>query len=125
MKMPKQISIIENDDFLCNSLKEILIFQGFGVSTFRCAEDFLAQHNVALIDLILSDVSMEGMDGFQLLRLLKNQNNNTPVILMSGSLYIQREDALELGAAAFIPKPFGLTDLLGQIQLCISGSKQI
>jgi DNA-binding response OmpR family regulator len=125
MKISQQISIIEHDNYLRNTLKEVLIFYGFGVLTFRCAEDFLAQDNFGQIDLILSDVNMAGMDGFQLLRLLKNQNIKTPVILMSGSLVIQKENVLELGAAAFMPKPFRLTDLLGQIQLCISGSRHI
>lgn len=125
MKISHQISIIEDDDYLRDTLKEALIFYGFGVLTFRCAEDFLAQENFGQIDIILSDVNMTGMDGFQLLRLIKNQNNNTPVILMSGSPVIQKENVLELGAAAFMPKPFRLTDLLGQIQLCISGSRQI
>jgi DNA-binding response OmpR family regulator len=125
MKIPQQISIIAKDDFLRHTLKEILIFHEFGVITFRCAEDFLAQNNFALIDLILSDVNMDGMNGFELLRVLKNHNNNTPVILMSGSVVIQKEIVLELGAAAFMTKPFHLTDLLRQIQLCISGSRQI
>jgi DNA-binding response OmpR family regulator len=125
MKTSHLIAIIEKDDSLRNTLKEILIFHAFEVLTFRCAEDFLAQDNFGQIDLILSDFNMAGMDGFQLLRLLKKQNNNTPVILMSGSLLIQKENVFELSAAAFMPKPFRLTDLLGQIQLCISGSRHI
>jgi DNA-binding response OmpR family regulator len=102
-------------------LKEVLIFHGFAVLTFRCVEDFLAQDNFALADLILCDVNMEGMDGFQLVILLKNLNNNTPVILMSGSLLVQEETALELGAAAFMSKPFRLNELLRQIEVCIAG----
>jgi DNA-binding response OmpR family regulator len=53
--------------------------------------------------------------------LLKNLNNNTPVILMSGSLLVQEETALELGAAAFMSKPFRLNELLRQIEVCIAG----
>lgn len=125
MKIAHQIALIEDDDFLRNTLKEILIFHGFGVLTFRCAEDFLAHDPVDLTDLILSDVHLDGINGLQLLGVLKNQNNNTPVILMSGSVVIQKERVLELGAAAFMTKPFHLTDLLGQIQRCMSGSGQI
>jgi DNA-binding response OmpR family regulator len=125
MKISQQISIIENDDSLRNTLKEVLIFHGFAVLTFRCAEDFLTQGNFSLNDVILCDVNMEGMDGFQLVRLLKNQNDNTPVILISGRDVIQNEKALELGATAFMSKPFRLAELLRQIELCVSGSRPI
>jgi DNA-binding NtrC family response regulator len=125
MKNMQQISIIEDNDCLRHALKESLIAHGFGVLAFRCAEDFLTRDSFAHMDLILSDVDMVGMDGFQLVRLLKKQNNNTPVILMSGSFSIQKENALGLGAVAFIAKPFGLTELLKHIQGCISDSRPI
>jgi FixJ family two-component response regulator len=121
MKTSQQISVIEHDDSLRNTLKEVLISHRFDVLTFRCAEDFLAQDNFGQMSLILSDVNMTGIDGFQLVRLLKNQNNKTPVILMSGSLMIEQETVLELGAAAFIAKPFRLNELLRQIEVCIAG----
>lgn len=120
MKITPQISIIEHDASLCGALRQILVSHGFDVSTYRCAEDFLAQDSQAMTDLILSDVNMEGMDGFELLRVLKAQNNSPPVILMSGSCVIQKERVLELGAAAFMTKPFHLAELLREVQLCLS-----
>jgi DNA-binding response OmpR family regulator len=119
MKTATHISIIEHDASLCDALQRILISHGFSVSLYHCAENFLAQDNRNRTDLVLSDVNMQGMDGFELLRELKAQNNSPPVILMSGSCVIQKERVLELGAAAFLTKPFHLAELLREIQLGI------
>ena len=123
MKIKPRISIIEQDDSLRNALRDTLISNEFGVSTYSCAEDFLAQGNFALNDLILSDVNMNGMSGLELLKQIKDLNSCPPVILMSGSCFLHKEGVLKLGAAAFLSKPFHLTELLLYIQFCISASR--
>lgn len=125
MKIAPLIAIIEHDASLRDAICQILISQGFGVLTYRCAEDFLAQDNRDQTDLVLSDVNMQGMDGFELLRQLRNQHNSPPVILMSGSCVIQKERVLELGAAAFMSKPFHLSELIQKIQLCIPATRPV
>lgn len=58
-------------------------------------------------DIIVSDVDMPGMDGFELLRKVKRKYPHKKCILMSGNAH-HAERALALGADAFISKPFGL-----------------
>lgn len=123
MKITPQIAIIEDDASLCETLRQVLTSQEFEVLTYRCAEDFLTHSTRALPGLILSDVNLEGMDGFGLLRVLKAQNNSPPVIFMSGNCFIQKERVLELGAASFMSKPFHMAELLQAIELCISQAR--
>jgi FixJ family two-component response regulator len=119
MQITPRLSIIEDDIYLRDTLKKILLFHKFEVLTYCSAEDFLSRDSSEMTDLILSDINMPGMDGFQLLHRLQEQNNRTPVILMSGDYDLDNERVLELGASAFMSKPFHLNDLLREIHRCI------
>jgi len=63
-------------------------------------------------DLVLSDVNMPGVNGLQLLRIVKESLGQVPMILMSGDNDVQvREEALAKGANAFLLKPFSKKQL--------------
>ena len=117
----QRLTIIEDDASIRDSLSRLLTLEGFDVVAFVCAENFLAQNNMTSTDLILCDVEMPGMDGFQLLRQLQDRNIHTPVILMSGRHNLDNKQTLALGASAFISKPFLVKDLLANIRAHIAG----
>ena len=64
------------------------------------------------VDLILTDLKLPGMDGLQLLEMLKAQNSHTPVIVMSAFSTVENAvEAMKRGAVDFLPKPFSLDHL--------------
>ena len=120
MQTLQRLAIVENDLSIRDSLSRLLTLKGFDVVAYGCAEDFLAQNTMTSTDLILSDIEMPGMDGFQLLRRLQDLNINTPIILMSGRHSLDNKQSLELGVAAFISKPFLFGDLLANFRMHIA-----
>ena len=76
------------------------------------AEQALAFLEFEHYDLILTDLSMPGLDGQQLLKRVKQTHPETPVIIISGKCSDEEgQSSLDLGAFAFISKPFRLEDV--------------
>lgn len=81
----------------------------------------LAEHNV---DLVISDVMMPGMDGFELCRIIKSDINysHIPVILLTARTNMQSKiEGLELGADAYVEKPFAIKYLLVSVKNLLKG----
>ncbi len=78
-------------------------------------------------DLILLDVIMPGLDGFQVINLLKNdyRTSKIPVIFVTGELEVQTEErGLELGACDYIQKPFHVAVLKARVRLHLRMARQ-
>jgi len=123
MKMtPAQHSILVVDDnpnnlaVLSDSLGEL----GFEILVARDGESALQKVNYALPDLILLDVMMPGIDGFETCRQLQSQpqTNEIPVIFMTAlSESHDKVKGLSLGAVDYITKPFQQEEVLARVQL--------
>jgi DNA-binding response OmpR family regulator len=123
-KPMKKILIVEDDQNIAKALAIRLKSQAYGVMV---APDALSGVETALKtepDLILLDISMPAGDGFMVAERIQNlMPTETPMIFLTASRKPGlREKAEELGAAAFFQKPFNAEDLLGAIQLALSGS---
>ena len=81
--MPQKILIVEDDAAVRRSLAETLVEEGYHVSVAESAEAGLSALEEAAPDVVLSDVRMPGMDGVELLRLLKQRAPGIDVILMT------------------------------------------
>ncbi len=96
---------------------------GHEVETALDGANALARCAEAEFDLILLDVRMPDIDGFEVSRRLKNSHRSacTPVIFLSGHLPSEsaRREAGELGAVDFVQKPFDKDELLARIQLML------
>lgn len=101
------VLIVEDHDRLREQLGQFYEQEGFRVSTAACAEDGiknLAEENFAIV---VSDVKMPGMDGFQLARHVRERYPDTDVILITAFGNIkQAVEAMKLGASDYITKPF-------------------
>lgn len=80
------------------------------------------------VDVVVSDVVMPGMDGFGLLKSIKSdvRNSHIPVVLLTARTHLQAKiEGLELGADAYIEKPFSMDYLLVQITNLLEGRKKL
>ena len=100
-------------DMLCDALR-IADFQAIGAADGAEALEIIHTQSV---DLVVADVNMPVMDGFALLKHLRQENLSIPVILLTAQT--ERNDVtkgLNLGADDYVKKPFGLEELLLRIR---------
>ncbi|MFT5365583.1 MAG: CheY-like chemotaxis protein [Candidatus Latescibacterota bacterium] len=112
MPAPKHILVVDDEPIVCMTIKEILTSFGYQVTVLHNgleAKECLSTQTFALI---LSDISMPGLDGLSLLAYIQEQKPNIPVIIMAGLADPQiTQRALNQGAKACVEKPVKLQDL--------------
>jgi DNA-binding NtrC family response regulator len=111
---------VDDDVIVIKSCRRILEAEGFEVTTVPSADDALEKIKMYDFDLLVMDVKMPKHDGIFLMREIKKNWPDIPIIVMSG--YPTREtiaDVLELGAIQFIPKPFKPDEFMKSIQQVI------
>lgn len=114
--MPVKILVVEDDFYLMEGIKDILELDGYQVLTAGSGNNALdvLRKQKELPDLIVSDIMMPGMDGYDLLREVRGKAlwNKIPFIFLTAKG--ERSDAnkgKELGADDYVTKPFGPDDL--------------
>jgi DNA-binding NtrC family response regulator len=115
-----KILVVDDDAIVIKSCKRILEAEGFDVLTVPSADEALEIIRKYDFDLLLIDVKMPKHDGMFLMREIKKDLPDTPIIVMSG--YPTPEtiaDVLKLGATQFIPKPFRPDELVKLIRQVI------
>jgi DNA-binding NtrC family response regulator len=109
--MKKRILIVEDEDKLRRVLELQLVSAGFDVDQAASAEDGLKVVDRA--DLVLTDLKLPNMDGLQLLSLIRRQNAQVPVIVMTAYGTIETAvESMKAGATDFLLKPFSLDHLM-------------
>ena len=114
-----RILVVDDDAIVTKSCKCILEAEGFEVATVSSAENALQVIRQNDFDLLLIDVKMPKHDGLFLMREIKKNLPEIPIIVMSGYPTPKTvSEVFELGATQFIPKPFRpdeLTQLIYQV----------
>ena len=107
--MKNKILIVDDDHDICVTLSKILTSKGYETIVSNNSKSALTEIKKVPVDLILLDVWLEGSDkdGLELLKIIKNYNPFTPVILISGHANVEMAvKAVKEGAFYFIEKPF-------------------
>src|SRR6056297_2217226 len=108
-----RVMIVEDDADLREALAATLEAAGHGVVTAGCGESALAALDRDTVDLVVSDVQMEPMDGVALLEALRRRHASLPVVLMTAYGTIEKAvEAMRLGAAYYMVKPFEARELV-------------
>ena len=108
-----RILVVDDEDALREMLGDALRLSGFEVLEATDGLKALALLQKENVDLIVSDVNMPGMDGYEMLTQLRAQGDNTPAIMLTARR--ERQDVtkgLKLGADDYVTKPFGLEELI-------------
>ena len=110
--MQTDILIVEDDINLREALADTLQFAGYSVALAEHGQAAMARINDQSFRLIISDVQMKPMNGIELLSSIRQQQN-LPVVMMTAYGTIEKAvDAMRLGAADYLVKPFEADDLL-------------
>ena len=118
----KTICVVDDDLPICKALRRLIKSAGFGVITYTSAQDFLNAGAAEESDVLILDVRMPGMTGFDLQEQLANGGYKIPFVFMTAHENGEaRSRAIKAGAVAFLQKPFSDQELLGAID---AGIKQ-
>lgn len=105
--MAIKVLLVEDDRALREALADTLLLAGHDYRAVGSAEEALEAVEQETFSLVVSDVNMPGMDGHQLLGLLRVRQPQLPVLLMTAHGAVERAvDAMRQGAADYLVKPF-------------------
>ena len=111
-----KILIVEDEKRLADSLKTLLEGKGFEVETVYDGETGSAYAELGIYDLLILDVMMPGMDGYELTRRVRAQRCSTPILMLTArSSTEDRIQGLNAGADYYLTKPFDTRELLACI----------
>lgn len=119
----KKILIIDDEEMLCESLKDILEDEGYEVLTATNSLSALTQIEDSTPDVIISDINLPDINGLELLKRIKREYPGIEIIIMTG--YGEAEvclEAKEKGAFEYIVKPLNIPILKLMISkiLCLN-----
>jgi FixJ family two-component response regulator len=112
------LAIIDDDASIRTAIESFVESYEMPVRSFPSAEAFLATVDFSALCCVVTDIHMPGMNGLELLKILKTNYSSVPVFLMTAFFDDAiRQSALANGASGFFLKPFRMIDLMRQIEL--------
>ncbi|MBN8706834.1 MAG: response regulator transcription factor [Bacteroidetes bacterium] len=113
----QKILIVEDEIQLAFGLKDNLELEGYQVEVANNGLEGYEQLTKSQFDLVLLDVMLPGMSGFEILKRIRQLGNVTPVIMVTAkSDEIDKVLGLELGADDYMTKPFSLRELFARVK---------
>lgn len=107
--------IIDDDREMVELLRRSLAQEGFELGAAHTGEEGVAQVEHHPADLILLDVMLPGINGFEVLRRLRRQSDVPVIMLTARGEEVDRVVGLEIGADDYLPKPFSVRELVARI----------
>ncbi|MEE8351511.1 MAG: response regulator transcription factor [Rhodospirillales bacterium] len=118
-----RVLLVEDDPTILQSVKMMLESEGMVVDTSDLGEDGLEIGKVYEYDIIILDIMLPDIDGFEVLRRLRDSRIETPVLILSGLTEPDKKvKGLGYGADDYLTKPFDKKELLARIQAIIRRS---
>ena len=122
--MADTVLIVDDDQAVLTMLYKVIKSNGIEAETVSSGEEALERMDQKAYDLVLLDVNMRGMDGFEVVRAIRGRGLKTPIIIVSG----RKEDydtlyGLDIGADDYVTKPFNPITLGAKVKALIRRSR--
>ncbi|MDO4977288.1 MAG: response regulator transcription factor [Eubacteriales bacterium] len=119
------VLIVDDEEAIVSMLYKVMLSNGMEAHTAHNGMEALRLMKSNTYDLMMLDVNMPGIDGFEVVKTLRDQGNQTPIIIISG----RQEDydtlyGLDIGADDYITKPFNPITLGAKVKAIIRRSKR-
>jgi two-component system OmpR family response regulator len=112
-----RLLVVEDDPSIADLLSVALSFAGFEVRTAATASAALREVAALAPDLVVLDIMLPDADGFDVLRRIRGQGSDLPVLFLSArDTVADRVAGLTLGAADYVVKPFSMDEVLARIR---------
>lgn len=124
--MSSRILLVEDEDSLATGLVDVLSVKGYQVERAADGRRGLEMALNGGYDLILLDVELPGLSGFEILKELRGGGNSSRVLMLtSRTSEVDRVLSFELGVDDYVSKPFSLSELLGRIKALLRRSLEM
>ena len=108
-----KILLIEDEKLLADSVAALLSSRGYEVETAYDGESGLHYARLGIYDLVILDVMMPGLDGYQVARQLRSEHCGVPILMLTAkSDILDRIEGLNSGADYYLTKPFDSRELM-------------
>jgi two-component system, OmpR family, alkaline phosphatase synthesis response regulator PhoP len=115
--MNRRILLVEDEPGLVLTLTDRLKGEGYDVESVRDGAAGLARASEGGFDLVLLDVMLPGMSGFDVCQTLRQRGIDTPIVMLTArTQLVDRVVGLKIGADDYIPKPFEMAELVARIE---------
>lgn len=112
-----KVLLVEDEQTLAMIIKDTLDGQGFDIHTAADGEEGLRQFFDLRPDVLVADVMMPRMDGFEMVRRIRQTDRHTPVLFLTARSAVNDVvEGFELGANDYLKKPFGMQELIVRIK---------
>jgi two-component system cell cycle response regulator CtrA len=119
-----RVLLIEDDSAMARSIELMLRSEGFNVYTTDLGEEGIDLGKLYDYDIIVLDLQLPDMSGFEVLKSLRLAKVQTPVLILSGNAIVESKvKALGFGADDYMTKPFHKDELVARIQAVVRRSK--
>ncbi|MGC8833214.1 MAG: sigma-54-dependent transcriptional regulator [Armatimonadota bacterium] len=116
--------VVDDERIVRESLHDIFEMDGYTVYTAVDGEDALRRLEQVPVDLVVTDITMPGMDGIQLLKSIRVVSEHLPVIIITGNPSSHTTlEALRYGASDYITKPFSSREVLASVDRALLRSR--
>ena len=119
-----RVLLIEDDKTIGQNIAMVLNKEGMVVDTSYLGEDGLEMAKLYEYDIIIVDLMLPGIDGYEVVRTLRAARNNTPIMILSGlSGSDKKVKGLGFGADDYLTKPFDRSELIARVNALVRRSK--
>jgi DNA-binding response OmpR family regulator len=120
------VLVAEDDTHIRNGLIDTLESEGYRTTAAKNGKDAVVLFKAGTFDLVLLDIMMPSLSGYDVCRAIRKKDEQVPVIMLTAkSDEIDKVLGLELGADDYITKPFGVHELLARIGAVLRRSRRL
>jgi FixJ family two-component response regulator len=114
------VFVIDDDVVVRESTKALLEARHYAVEAFSSGHELLARADGTAADCLLLDIQMPGMSGIEVVRVLRQRGDATPVILVSGAISQATHAQAEMLGVRLLEKPIPLANLVAAIEQALA-----
>jgi len=119
-----RILVVEDEEAIRTGLIDVLVFHGYDADSAATGPDGLEKALTGKFDLILLDIMLPGMDGYEICDRIRTEDREQPIIMLTAKTSDEEIiQGLKLGADDYVPKPFSIQQLVLRIEAVLRRSQ--
>ena len=119
-----RILVVEDEEAIRTGLIDVLVFHGYEADSAATGPAGLEKALTGTFDLVLLDIMLPGMDGYEICDRIRSKDRNQPIIMLTAKTSDEEiVQGLKLGADDYVPKPFSIQQLVLRIEAVLRRSQ--